>query len=320
MARPKRIDLPSTLYYVFSSTIEGAKAFRDQRDRKEFLGFLATYSELFSFKVHTYCLVPKSFSLLVESGDRSGLSEFMRRLLTVYTVYCNRRHKRRGHLFYGRFKSCIVDNESGLIDVSRFIHLAPSREKGKSSILEKYAGSSLHHYINGDEPDFLYTEDVLAGFNMRRDRYLRFVQKGLKEEVELNIIQQRFIGSPEFVDEMTVTIAALGKSGTSVSKNSNRRKKEIRDIDRRMAEDILQKVSDYYQCTTRRIKIGRYNRGEIGDARTILIGLLRQKLPWTCEQIAHYVGLHEKSGINNYLKRISEDKELSEVYKILASE
>ena len=85
MARPKRIDLPLCLYHVHSRTNSGDAAFLDSKDKQKFLYYLEKYLVLLSFRVHAWCLMANHFYLLLESGERVGLSEFMRRLLTAYT-------------------------------------------------------------------------------------------------------------------------------------------------------------------------------------------------------------------------------------------
>ena len=129
MARPKRIDLPFSLYHVLSGTNKRDKAFRDSRDENTFLSFVEKYSNIFSLRIHAWCLMPTFFHLLLETTDRPSLSEFMRRLLTAYTMYFNRRHKRNGYLLQGRFKSYIVDKTNYLLDLSRYIHLIPVETK-----------------------------------------------------------------------------------------------------------------------------------------------------------------------------------------------
>ena len=137
-----RIDLPFCLYHVISRTNSGEIAFTGKREMDKFLGYLEKYSKIFNFRIHAWCLMPNHFHLLLESTDQARLSELMRRLLTAYTIFCNRRRGRHGHLFQGRFKSFVVDKSEYLLELSRYIHLNPARMK-KQVDPEIYYGSSL---------------------------------------------------------------------------------------------------------------------------------------------------------------------------------
>ena len=168
MARPKRIDLPDSLYFVHSRTDKGESAFADQKDRENFLMQISKCAGIYSFRVHAWCLMRDHFLLLLESTNRPGLSEFMRRLLTAYTVYFNRRHGRDGNLFHGRYKSYLVDKTDCLTDLSRHVHLAPAGGHYKADPFS-YKSSSLQYYMKRGEPDFLFTQDILSHFRGRRD-------------------------------------------------------------------------------------------------------------------------------------------------------
>jgi len=156
MTRPKRIDLSFSLYHILSRTNSGDTAFQDNKDRSKFLEYVSRYTQLFDYRIHAWCLMSTHFHLFLESDQVPQLSEFMRRLLTAYTVYYNRRHRRHGHLFQGRFKSYIVDKSDYFLSLSRYIHLNP-RETERPQDPFRYQGSSLRYYIKGGEPNFLHT-------------------------------------------------------------------------------------------------------------------------------------------------------------------
>ena len=101
MARPIRIEYPGAFYHVISRGNERKAVFRQERDYELFLETLKDSSERFDVLVHAWCLMPNHLHLLIQTKD-SNLSWFMKRLLGVYTIRFNRRHKRYGHLFQGR--------------------------------------------------------------------------------------------------------------------------------------------------------------------------------------------------------------------------
>ncbi|MEN8759124.1 MAG: transposase, partial [Desulfobacterales bacterium] len=96
--------------------------FLTDKDRQVFLDGLADSCEIYSITLITYVLMSNHFHLLVQT-PKANLSEFMRHFLVTYTVRFNRRNGRTGHVFQGRFKSLLVDEDEYLLPLSRYIHL-----------------------------------------------------------------------------------------------------------------------------------------------------------------------------------------------------
>jgi len=319
MVRPKRIDLPFALYHVFSRTNSGDTAFTDGKDRDKFLEYLAKYGDIFSFKIQAWCLMPNHFHLILESTSRPALSELMRRLLTAYTVYFNRRHSRHGHLFQGRFKSFLVDKTDYLLALSWYVHNNPARMTPPLEP-EKYEGSSLRYYIHGSEPPYLNTQEVLVWFEGDRKRYAEFMKKGLDEETKPRILQQRYIGGEAFVSRMNERLGLLGQSDSRASRGRAKREQANIDRERDQAEKILKAVAEYFKCEHQKIINGYYSRGDVGKARTVIIGLLRDCLPWTNNQVAEYLGLKQKGGIYYHLDQIKKSRDLTRAFEAIGKE
>jgi len=307
MTRPKRINIPFTLYHILSRTNSGDIAFVDQEDEQKFLSYLGKYVDIFSIKIHAWCLMGTHFHILMETEDRPDISEFMRRLLTAYTIYYNRRHKRHGHLFQGRFKSYVVDKASYLLALSRYIHLNPVR----ASLVpnpEMYQGSSLRYYIHGGEPDYLYTSEILAWFKGNRKQYARFIRKGLTEDTKPEIVGQMFVGSKTFIKRTRKRKAQIEKKGTRAWTAQRKRETLYQKEEDRRAEEILKKVSDYFHLFPDMIKNSRYSKGKIGKARRLVIMLLRSRLPWTGERIMRFLGLRSLSMLSYHSKAVNDEE------------
>jgi len=316
MSRPKRIDLPFCVYHVMSRTNTDGRAFLDQRDYAKFLEYLAEYSDMYSYNIHAYCLMPNHFHLLIESKGRPALSDLMHRLLTAYTVYFNRRHQRHGHLFQGRFKSLVVDKTDYLLAVSRYIHLNMSR-KNNPAYAEKYTWSSLRHYLQGNEPKFLYTKEILAWFKGNRKKYGRFIRQGLEKDIEIQVMNQRYVGKETFARRIRRRISFLGKKGTKERKAAWKRDEQTQRMEESLAKNLVRRVAKYFKCSPEMIVKGRWAHGDIGNARTILVALLRAKLPWSCSKIGTFMGISQKAGIGYYLRRVKKDKDLEKIYNVL---
>jgi putative transposase len=131
MARPLRISHPNAFYHVSCRGNDRGAIFRDDHDRTRFLERLRSALEIFSVRGHAYVLMSNHFHLIVET-PKANLSEFMRQFNISYTGYYNRRHRRIGHLYQGRFKAIVVDADSYLLELSRYVHLNPVRIKLKA--------------------------------------------------------------------------------------------------------------------------------------------------------------------------------------------
>src|SRR5215469_5219135 len=128
MARPLRIQYDGALYHVTSRGNERKAVFRDDTDRELFLNILAGVTERFHWLCHAFCLMDNHYHLVIETPD-ANLSKGMRQLNGVYTQAFNRRHRRVGHLFQGRFKAILVQKESHFLEVCRYVVLNPVRAR-----------------------------------------------------------------------------------------------------------------------------------------------------------------------------------------------
>jgi putative transposase len=126
MARPLRIDYADAYYHVTCRGNERREIFRGDQDRRAFLERVQRSLEIYGVRLHCYVLMSNHFHLVVQT-PKANLSEFMRHLNVSYTGYYNRRHQRVGHLFQGRFKAVVVEADSYLLELSRYVHLNPVR-------------------------------------------------------------------------------------------------------------------------------------------------------------------------------------------------
>ncbi len=140
MARPLRLEFPEALYHLTARGNARQEIFLDDQDRRAFLGLLGREVEQQRWRCHAYCLMDNHYHLLVETPE-GRLAGGMRRLNGVYTQGFNRRHERVGHLFQGRYRSIVVDQESYLLELSRYVVLNPVRA-GMVKRVEEWAWSS----------------------------------------------------------------------------------------------------------------------------------------------------------------------------------
>jgi putative transposase len=128
MARPLRIEYPGAVYHVTSRGNDRKAIFRGDSDRSNFLDTLDQVIHRYHWLCHAYCLMDNHYHLLIETPD-GNLSLGMRQLNGVFTQWFNRRYKRTGHLFQGRFKAVLIQKDSHLLEACRYIVLNPVRAK-----------------------------------------------------------------------------------------------------------------------------------------------------------------------------------------------
>lgn len=156
MARPIRVEFPGAVYHVMARGNERRAVFRDDQDRQRFLETIGEMVDQFGVLVHAFCLMPNHYHLLLET-PQANLSQAVGWLQVTYTVRFNRRHRRSGHLFQGRFKAQLVEADGYAQWLVEYIHLNPVRphrkggliEVGRAEELEAYGWSSHRDYAGG---------------------------------------------------------------------------------------------------------------------------------------------------------------------------
>jgi REP element-mobilizing transposase RayT len=154
MAKPLPIEFHGALYHVTARGNARQDFFLDDEDRQQFLGVLARVVSRFHLLLQAYCLMDNHFHLVAETPE-ANLSKVMRQLNGVYTQAFNRRHQRVGHVLQGRFKAIIVDRESYLLELCRYVVLNPVRAK-RTRKADTYPWSSYRATAGlASEPPYL---------------------------------------------------------------------------------------------------------------------------------------------------------------------
>jgi putative transposase len=212
MARPLRIEFAGAIYHVTSRGNAGEAIVRTDGDRQAWLAVLGDVVRQFGWLCHAYCLMPNHYHLLVETPV-ANLSRGMRQLNGVFTQRFNRRAARFGHLFQGRFKAILVERQSYLLELCRYIVLNPLRS-GLVEDLDRYRWSSFRATCGlDDEPSWLAVDWVLAQFGDRRPAARRgfreFVLEGLRGESPWAALRgQVALGARDFVEALAPLLEA----------------------------------------------------------------------------------------------------------------
>ncbi len=182
MPRGARLDAPGTLHHVMIRGLEGRDIFRDDEDRENFLSRLGRLAKRTGDRILAWSLMENHVHLLLFSGP-SGLSTLMRRLLTGYAGWFNRKHGRIGHLFQNRYKSIICEEEPYLLELVRYIHLNPLRASSVRSLseLDSYPWSGHSVLIGRAWNDWQERDYVLRQFGKSRSKAMRAYRQFMEE-------------------------------------------------------------------------------------------------------------------------------------------
>lgn len=208
MTRQLRIEYPGATYHVTARGNAQQNIYKNTTDRLQFLDILSLTVRRYNWLCHAYCLMDNHYHLLIETID-PNLSRGMRHLNGVYTQRFNRLHSRVGHVFQGRFKSILVEKESYLLELCRYIVLNPVASKMVDKP-EDYEWSSYRFTARSiKKPKLLSIDWILRQFSTQRmnarKRYRDFVTKGMLNPSEKpweNLVGQVFLGDDNFVSEM----------------------------------------------------------------------------------------------------------------------
>lgn len=205
MARPLRIEFPGALYHVTSRGDRRRPIFENDSDRRLWLDILELVCVQSDFIVYAYCQMGNHYHLLLET-PAGNLSQGMRRLNSRYTQAFNRRHDYVGHVFQGRYKAILVDKESYLLEVARYIVLNPVRA-GIVERPEEWKWGSYSATISSSASNsWLSTNWLLSRFagdsKVAAHRYRDFVLAGIGRESPMKQVQHQVIlGDVSFVEQ-----------------------------------------------------------------------------------------------------------------------
>lgn len=204
MARPLRIEYDGAVHHVTSRGNARKPIFKDDADRSIFLELLYKVNKRYNLLCHAYCLMNNHYHLVIETPD-GNLSKGMRQINGIYTQSFNRKHKRVGHVFQGRYKAILIQKESHLLEVCRYVVLNPVRAKAVKRP-DEWKWSSYRATAGMEKAHLCLTTDWITGqFAIRkrtaRKSYREFVAAGVGEEsIWKDVKGQSLLGEEDFAE------------------------------------------------------------------------------------------------------------------------
>lgn len=288
MARRSRFHLPSAIYHVMLRGNDGQPIFFSDADRCRLCLLMQEGVERFGHSIYSFCFMTNHIHLAIQVRD-TNISRIIQNLAFRYTRYFNKKHKRIGHLFQGRFKSIIVDGNQYLRELIRYIHLNPVRAS-LVNLPENYPWSSHRAYLQLDNYAWLICDHVLKTFggtwNDAMTNYEDFILKGIGIETELDFKSghsKGILGNKEFVEDFFETVVSSHK-------------KEI------ALKDLVAKVCKRLDISETALCSSGKNRLQ-SHTRAILALLVRESENISIEELAAFLR-RDPSGLSKLANRL----------------
>ena len=298
MTRPLRIEYPDAWYHVMNRARKGQEAFATVEDCNSFIDIIKDAAEIFNMKIAAYCLMANHYHLLVQTPD-ANLSRCMRHINGIYTQRYNARNGCDGTLFRGRYKSIVVDADSYLLELVRYIHRNPLRA-GIVAKLDDYEWSSHKGYVSKAKKwEWLHKDYILGMFSKDKRSQLISYKRFISSEESAELIH--------YYSKKNIPSILGDKIFVKLLKDSflkKKKEKEIPESTKLCPEviDIKQAVCAYYQIEETDLLMSR--RGVENEARDFAMYMLRVIRSERLIKIAEEFNLSNYSSVSTAIERI----------------
>lgn len=303
MSRPLRIEYEGAWYHVMNRGRARQTIFPGRGSYEAFLETVAEAAHRFRLEVHAYCLMPNHYHLLVHT-PLGNLSRAMRHIDGLYTQRYNRLEETDGPLFRGRYKAILVEADSYLLAVSRYIHRNPvEADPPLVDNLADWPWSSYPAYLGrAPAPTWLETGTVLGALGSADAAgYRGFVESGVEEEVERFYANQR--ATPILGDEAFKERALAGTIPSSEHPRPSRPALHT-------ADEVIAAVAAEWGVEA--VALGGRGYGatpDLREARRVAMYLCREETDLTLAAIGeHFGGIHY-SAVSQHVRRLREAME-----------
>jgi len=282
MARPLRIVYPGALYHVTARGNERKKVFLSEVDYKKFLSYLTDAAHKYGAILHVFVLMDNHYHLLIET-PKPNLSSFMHAVASAYTTYFNIKRKRSGHLFQGRYKSIVIEKDSYLLELSRYIHLNPVRA-GIVQRPQDYLFSSYRSYIFPKHESMVSRELLWDMISRNQEeaprRYRDFVESALLETPP-NPFEKVYggvlLGKPPFIKDILKRVAEM------IPKNET--------AQRRVLSSSVSGIEEIIRFLSCHFKVAEETIVNASPYRSYALYLARKHTPVASSDIGRYFNI-----------------------------
>lgn len=302
MARSYRLQGENCFYHITSRGDDRKKIFLSDFDFEKFLEYVEVAKDKYNFHFYAYCLMSNHYHLFLET-IHPNLSKIMQYINTAYTVYYNKKRNKTGHLFQGRYKSIMVDEDSYFLELTRYIHLNPVRAK-IVELPQNYKWSSYNGYIKHKTDKYIDYSELDSYLGMESANYKDFVISSINRRDSLldKVYAGSFLGGKDFVTDKIAEFKSEIEAGDFAHK-----RKLKSDV---FIEDIIKTVGSTFKKPKIEVT-GKKNSQS--DIRKIAIYIAKRITPLTNKQIGDHFNISD-SAIGKADKKVAgllkEDKRL----------
>jgi REP element-mobilizing transposase RayT len=298
MARPLRIEYPGAWYHVMNRGRRSEDIFLEEMDYETFVDLLKESSEMWNVRIAAYCLMTNHYHILVQTPD-ANIARCMRHINGVYTQRFNRAHSCDGQLFRGRYKSILVNGDSYLLQLVRYIHRNPVRA-GLAGQPDDYQWSSHNGYLSiAKKWDWLHKEFIFSLLTLDRRQWIKHYRKFLSVESEeeiYGVLDRKkwpaFLGPESFMDWVK------GKYYGAKTDQDVPQAKELAPT----PDIIIAVVCEYYQVSED--DLYRSQRGTFNEPRNVAIFLMRKLRRDRLKTIGRRFEIENYSSVSSIMERM----------------
>lgn len=303
MSRPLRVEFPGAWYHVMNRGSGYQPIFQDDADRRSFLGLLRDVVRMWHIQIHAFCLMDNHYHLLLRA-PQGNLSRSMRHVNGLYVQRYNRKYGRDGPLFRGRFKALLIEADSYLLELVRYIHLNPVHAGLAQEPLD-YIWSSHRAYIEeGAFPPWLTKKDVLRHLGARGKEAIRnyklFMEAGVPQHIQEIYNQKRgpvVLGTEGFREWARTLVARRTKEDYELP--------DAKAIPfRRGADEVLKAVRHAYGVG--RKALGGVRRAHWNEPRDVAMYLCRKECGLALKEIGALFSISAYTTVSMACGRVEE--------------
>lgn len=302
MARPLRIHYNGAFYHVTARGNEKKRIYFSKSDYEKFKYYINKARDKYKFLLHGFVLMINHYHLIIET-PHANLNKIMHYINSSYTNYVNRKMKRSGHLLQGRYKAILIDQDSYLLELSRYIHLNPVRA-GLVARPEDYPYSSYVDCID-HRKDELVCRDLIWQMISKNKKeaiahYKRFVEDAVGETLD-NPLQKIHGGAIAGGDLFFKKVLCRLKN-VDLDKGDISNRRELKS--QYGPEEIIEKVSTAFNVDRSGVVSGK-----VENCKAMAIYLIKKYTGLSNREIGYILGNLSYSGVSKAYRRFEEKVE-----------